>query len=88
MFVEQTFADDTAGHWCLASSGPWYKSVRTTEGGSGEGWEGRGGEGEGFNTISQDEQWWSNNFGQVIPYDGINVSSPFGLLLHLEMSII
>lgn len=30
LFVEQTFADDTAGHWCLARSGPWYKSVRTT----------------------------------------------------------
>lgn len=39
LFVEQTFADDTAGHWCLARSGPWYKSVRTT-GGTGwwEGW--------------------------------------------------
>lgn len=88
MFVEQTFADDTAGHWCLASSGPWYKSVRTTEGGhrGGGGWVAA--RGEGFNTISQDEQWWSNNFGQVIPCDGINVSSPFGLLLHLEMSII
>ncbi|KYM78794.1 hypothetical protein ALC53_10848 [Atta colombica] len=33
LFVEQTFADDTAGHWCLARSGPWYKSVRTTGGG-------------------------------------------------------
>lgn len=33
LFVEQTFADDTAGHWCLARSGPWYKSVRTTRGG-------------------------------------------------------
>lgn len=85
MFVEQTFADDTAGHWCLASSGPWYKSVGTTEGGSREV---GGSKGEGFNTISEDEQWWSNNFGQVIPCDGINVSSPFGLLLHLEMSII
>lgn len=58
LFVEQTFADDTAGHWCLASSGPWYKSVRTTEGGSRGWWQ----KGEGFNTISQDEQWWSNNF--------------------------
>ncbi|KAG7211082.1 hypothetical protein KM043_016443 [Ampulex compressa] len=38
LFVEQTFADDTAGHWCLARSGPWYKSVRTTVGGFGE-WE-------------------------------------------------
>jgi len=33
LFVEQTFADDTAGHWCLARSGPCYKSVRTTGGG-------------------------------------------------------
>lgn len=57
LFVEQTFADDTAGHWCLALvlgtslSGPLEE---------GTGWW----KGWGFNTISQDEQWWSNNFAK------------------------